>query len=672
MAYNYKNLNINKLSVIGAGQIGPDICLHFAKVFWKNNVEFVIIDISEDALAKAKAKIEKKINKGVETGAFKPEMAETMKNSITYSPDYDLVKGSGIVLEAATEDGKIKDLIFKQVEALTDDSCLFLSNSSHMKPEVIFRNIENKKRCLVTHYFFPADRNPIVEVIPGAETDPQITEDLLGFYEFIGKVPIEVKSSYGYAIDPIFEGLCELAVLCLEKGYGSIKEIDKMAQKTLRQGVGPFTALNLTGGNPITDHGLTELHETHIPWFRSPKTLQEAVANNTMWETAKRGEEVNVDPEKAEVLRKQFLGGYFALVCHILDLGITNVNDLDMAANISLVISAPFTLMNKIGIDEAHALVKEWCEEHTEFPFPKSLDKAKADGGWTVSRIVAKKKDNVAVLTIRRPQVLNALNIDVLKELIIEVEKAENDASIKGIVITGFGVKAFVSGADIKMLAALKTPEDGFNNSHTFQELINAIEKCKKPTVCAFNGFAFGGGNELAITCTARVAKKGLPVVACQPEVNLGFIPGAGGTQRLPRLVGVDVAAEILRTARPVSGKEALEIGLVDKEIEGDLIEGAVLYTQQLVNGEVEARKFMKGGNDEDLSPKEVNIGHLSKKIDDIMNKAIYDGIKLPLDEALELESTLFGECILTDDMKIGLDNFMTNGPRAKAEFTHK
>lgn len=672
MAYQFKNLNINKLTVIGAGQIGPDICLHFAKVFVKNNVQFVIIDISPEALANAKAKIEKKISKGVETGAFKADIAEMMNKSITYSSDYNLIKGSGIVLEAATEDGRIKDLIFKQVEALTDDSCLFLSNSSHMTPEVIFRNIANKKRCLVAHYFFPADRNPVVEVVPGKDTNPQITADLLGFYEAIGKVPIEVGSSYGYAIDPIFEGLCELAILCLEKGYGTIKEIDKIAQTTLKQGVGPFTALNLTGGNPITNHGLEEMRETHIAWFRSPKTLQEATANKTLWDTAKRGEEITVSPEKAEVLRKQFLGGYFALCCYIIDLGITNVNDLDMAAEIALVVASPFTLMNKIGINESHKLVKDWCAEHTKFPFPKSLDKAKAEGGWKVSRIVAKKQDNVAVLTIRRPQVLNALNLDVLTNLKEEIIKAENDSSISAIVITGFGTKAFVSGADINMLAALKTPEEGYDNSHTFQQLINTIEKCKKPTVCALNGFAFGGGNELAITCTARVAKKGLPVVACQPEANLGFIPGSGGTQRLPRLVGVDVAAEILRTARPVSGKEALEIGLIDKEIDDDLVEGAVEYAKKLAKGEIQPRKFSTNGTHENLAPKEINIGHLSKKIDHIMNKAIYDGIKLPLNEALELESKLFGECILTDDMKIGLDNFLTNGPRAKAEFKHK
>lgn len=671
MSYQYKNLKISKLAVIGAGQIGPDICLHFAKVFWKNNVEFVIVDISEDALANAQRKIEKKIDKGQETGAFKPEMAETMKNNITYTTDYNKVEGADVVLEAATEDGNIKDWIFKQVEKLTDDHCLFLSNSSHMQPEVIFRNIVNKSRCLVTHYFFPAERNPIVEVVPGKDTNPEITADLMGFYEAIGKVPIEVKSSYGYAIDPIFEGLCQLAILCLEKGHGTVKEIDKMAQKTLKQGVGPFTALNLTGGNPITNHGLEEMRKTHIQWFRSPKALQEKAKSGELWETAKRGEEVEVYPEKAEVLRKQFLGGYFALASYIIDLGITNVNDLDMATEIALVIAPPFSLMNKVGIEEAHDLVKEWCREHTDFPFPKSLDDAKVAGGWNISRIISKKQDNIAVLTIRRPKVLNALNLEVLAELKEAIESAENDNSVDGIVITGFGTKAFVSGADINMLAALKTPEEGYDNSHTFQGLINTIEKCSKPTVCALNGFAFGGGNELAITCTARIAKKGLPVLACQPEVTLGFIPGAGGTQRLPRLVGVDVAAEILRTARPVSGKEALEIGLIDREAEGDLVEEAVEFAKKLAKGEAEPREFVSQYPDNGFKPKDLDIGHLSKKIDDIMNRAIYEGIKLPLEEALELESKLFGECILTKDMKIGLENFKTNGPKSKADFKH-
>ncbi len=113
-------------------------------------------------------------------------------------------------------------------------------------------------------------------------------------------------------------------------------------------------------------------------------------------------------------------------------------------------------------------------------------------------------------------------------------------------------------------------------------------------------------------------------------------------------------------------------MGLIDREIEGDLVEEAILFAKELLGGEAPSRDFIKNTSSHHTSPEEINIGHLSKKIDEIMNKAIYDGIKLPLDEALELESKLFGECILTEDMKIGLNNFLTNGSRTKAEFVHR
>ncbi|MCH7762643.1 MAG: 3-hydroxyacyl-CoA dehydrogenase/enoyl-CoA hydratase family protein [Candidatus Marinimicrobia bacterium] len=672
MSYNFKSLSINRLSIIGAGQIGPDICLHFSKVFSKYSVELVLVDISEDALANAKARIEKKIQKGVETGAFKPEMAESMRSSITYTSDYQNIAGSEIVLEAATEDEKIKNIIFRQVEEICDNQCLFLSNSSHMRPEVIFQNIENKKRCLVTHYFFPAERNPIVEIIPSEETSTNITATLMGFYESIGKVPIKVKSSYGYAVDPIFEGLCQTAILCLEKGYGTVKEIDAVAQKSLGLGIGPFTALTLTGGNSITNHGLDEMNHELMPWFKSPKALQDSVENNTPWNIAKRGEKVEISPEKEGILEKQFLGAYFALSSYILDIGICSIHDLNMACEIALVMQAPFTLMNKIGLENAYQIVEDFCIEHTEFPIPESLKKAKAAGKWEISHIVKTVQDQVAVITIRRPKVLNALNLEVIADLETALVDAETDNSIFGSVITGFGVKAFVSGADIHMLSSLKTPEEGYENARSFQVVFSKIQKLKKPVICAMNGFAFGGGNELAMSCTMRICKKGLPVLACQPEVKLGFIPGAGGTQLLPRLVGINTAAEILRTGRPVSSSEAMEIGLIDKEVEGDLIEEGISLVKQIADGSLAVLPMVETPirNGEKIT--DVELGHLSKAIDSILTKTIYEGAEMTLEDGLEFEARQFGECMKTEDMKIGLKNFMENGPKMKAEFVHK
>lgn len=672
MSYSFKSFTVSKIAVIGAGQIGPDIALHFAKSLSAFGVSVVNVDISAQALEKAKEKAYKKIQKGLDTGAFKPEQAEKMKAALTFSSDYENVKGCQLVVEAATEDENIKDKIFRQVEAMTDEKCIYLSNSSHMQPEVIFRNIKNKSRCLVAHYFFPAEINPAVEIIPGKDTDAAVTNLLLGFYENIGKVPVKVKSSYGYAVDPVFEGICQTAILCLEKGMGNEKEIDKAAVKALGLGVGPFTALNLTGGNPITGHGLDEMGKLVMPWFKTPDALHKKVQNKEAWNTAQRGEVVELTPEKEEKLVNEFRGAYFALTSYILDIGIIDINDFNMVCEISLVLKAPFQYMNSIGIDIAYDLVKTFCKNHPSFPFPKILEKAKAEGGWKLKDIVTEKRNNSLLITIRRPKVLNALNLEVLKQIQAALEEVKNDASVNSAVITGFGTKAFVSGADLNMLAALKTPEEGYENSRTFQSVLDYIENYSKPVVCAMNGFAFGGGNELAMACTTRVCKKGLPVLVCQPEVNLGFIPGAGGTQRLPRIVGVEKAAEILRTARSVSAKEAEEIGLVYKTIEGNLVDEAIAIANQIAKGEIKVKTISKEPISSNGSPKAVEIGHLSKKIDEIMIKAIYEGSRLSLKEGLDLESRMFGECLKTQDMKIGLDNFKTNGPKAKANFIHK
>ncbi len=672
MSYQSHNISVAKLAVVGAGQIGPDIALHFSKVFVNHAVDLVLVDISADALAKAKAKIEKKINKGAETGAFKPEIAQAMKGSITYTLNYADIAGADIVLEAATEDEKIKDAIFQQVESVCGEQCLFFSNSSHMQPEVIFKNIRNQSRCLVTHYFFPAERNPVVEIVPSGQTDKVLVANLLGFYESIGKVPLEVKSSYGYAIDPIFEGLCQTAIMAAERGLGSVKEIDKVATQALGLGVGPFTALNLTGGNPITDHGLDVLHELVLPWFKSPKSLHQVTVEKQAWPTAARGEKVEVADEKAAILSDEFLGAYFALASFIIDLGICDASSLDMACEIALVVKPPFSTMNTLGMDKALALARKFCDSHDGFPLPKSLQQAAAAGRWQLSRITRKEIDGVAVLTIRRPKVLNALDSDVMAELQAQLDDIEANDSLVGSVLTGFGVKAFVSGADVNELATYKTPQQGFDSSQSFQAVLNHIERLQKPVVCAMNGFAFGGGNELAMACTLRVCKKGLRVLASQPEVNLGFIPGAGGTQRLPRLVGLDRAQEILRTARPVSSSEAVEIDLVHKEVAGDLVAEAVALTRQISTGEIQVQPIRSTPFKLGETAPRIDIRHLSKKIDEILVRAIYDGAAMNLAEGLELESRLFGECIETEDMKIGIDNFMKNGPRAKAEFVHK
>jgi enoyl-CoA hydratase/3-hydroxyacyl-CoA dehydrogenase len=671
MSYQFKTIELAKISIIGAGNIGPDICLHFAKVFARYGVKLVLVDIAPQALESATVRIGEKIRRGVEAGAFRADQAQAMSACVSYTTDYDDISGSSLVLEAATEDEGIKDAIFKQVDTLCDENAIFLSNSSHMQPEVIFRNTSNPGRCLVAHYFFPAERNPIVEIVPGAQTDKMLTANLLAMYEAIGKVPMEVASSYGYAIDPIFEGLFQNAILCLQKGYGTVKEIDRVSMDTLGCGVGPVTAVTLAGGNEITNHGLDEMHTRLLPWFKSPDLLKELIARGGRWDIASKGDTVEVAEDTRKVLRNQVAGAYFALASYIADLGICDISDLDKACEIALVIKPPFSLMNASGINKAYGIVEAWCADNEGFPVPRCLVAARDAGGWALSNVTRKTLANVAVLTIRRPKVLNAVNTIVLAELREKFTEAENDPAIIGTVLTGFGVKAFVSGADINDLVACKTAEAGYANSQNFQKVCNFIEELEKPVVCAWNGFAFGGGAELAMACTTRICKAGMRIAACQPEVSLGFIPGAGGTQRLPRLVGVSKAAEIMRTARSISSREAVEIGLVREEVKGDLVDAAVSLVRQLADGSVLVPAIETGPLANTDQPEDLDIGHHSRAIDAILVNAIYKGAQMNLAEGLDLESRSFGKCIETEDMWVGMENFRTRGPGSKAAFIH-
>jgi len=238
-------------------------------------------------------------------------------------------------------------------------------------------------------------------------------------------------------------------------------------------------------------------------------------------------------------------------------------------------------------------------------------------------------------------------------------------------VLTGFGTRAFVSGADIGMLAALQTAEEGEASCLKNQAPLNRIANLRKPVVCAMNGLAFGGGNEVAMTCTARIAKKGQKVFVAQPEPRLGIIPGVGGTQRLPRLVGIENAWSLLRSANPISSSRAKEIGLILEEVDGDVVEAAIAWVKKILSGEVRIPPIKKDPIPIPSVLPDVDIGHLSRKIDSILQKSILDGAKTTLEQGLKVEAKMFGECLKTQDMRIGMDNFMKNGPRVNAPFVH-
>lgn len=672
MTYRRGSRTLDKVGVVGSGQIGPDIALHMTKVLLPHGVPVVVVDIEPEALRSGRAKLEQKLEKGLRSGAFTPKQVEAMKANVTFTEDYEVLRDADLVIEAATEDLSVKRRVFAQLENLVAERGILASNSSHLEPERIFEELREPGRSVVIHYFFPAERNPLVEIVPGKRTNRSISTWLLRFYEEIGKVPIRVGSRYGYAIDPIFEGVFQAAALAVEEGLGTTKEVDHVARKALGLGVGPFTAMNLTGGNPITAHGLEEMHERVHPWFRRPALLDSALARREPWDVLARGEELDVPEERAERIRDRMIGAYFGLVNEVLSSGITNVADLEMAVAIGLVVRGPFSFMNEVGVSEALAKVRAYREVEPMFPIGEALVEQEARGEpWTIPCVLRRDEDGVAVLTIRRPQVLNALDEEVFRQIESHLDDVEEDAKVRGVVVTGFGRKAFVSGADVSMLAAIDSPAAGEKMSLASHAVMNRIESFPKPVVCAYNGLAFGGGNELGMACHARLARKGLAPVAAQPEPNLGIIPGAGATQRLPRLIGLEKAWVLLRTGKPFTSAEAFEWGLVREEVDGDVVTAAVKLAREAADGRVELEPIRREPLDVPEELPEVDLGHLSTAVDRILQRAVLEGARMTLEEGLRLEARCFGEVCGLEDMRIGLDNFVQNGPRSKAKFVH-
>ncbi|WP_029451059.1 short-chain-enoyl-CoA hydratase [Clostridium algidicarnis] len=248
-----------------------------------------------------------------------------------------------------------------------------------------------------------------------------------------------------------------------------------------------------------------------------------------------------------------------------------------------------------------------------------------------LKNVILEKEGNIAIVTINRPKALNALNSETLKELDTLVDTLENDQEIYSVIITGAGDKAFIAGADITEMKDLNTME-GRGFSILGNRVFRRIENLEKPVIAAINGFALGGGCELAMACDIRIATE--KAKFGQPEVGLGITPGFGGTQRLARHVGIGMAKEIIFTSRMVKADEALRIGLVNKVVEVEkLMEEAKLMANTIAANAPIAVKLSK--------------------------VAINRGMQCDIDTALMYEAETFGQCFSTEDQKEGMAAFV-------------
>jgi enoyl-CoA hydratase/3-hydroxyacyl-CoA dehydrogenase len=651
------------VGVIGSGSIGPDLAYGFISALGEGGKVY-LVDIKQEALDAGVRRIKGYITKGVSAGKLSPKAAKAAEAALTPTRQLKELAACDYVIEAATEDLKIKRMILKELEEIVRPDCLIGFATSGIPRAQIAAETRLPRRCFVNHPFFPAWRTLPIEVVLSG--DQAFGVRMLETLRKLGRMPVVTADVPCFAADDIFCNYCSEAVRIFEEGLASPAQVDQIVNDAIGGG-GPFNVLDLTRGNLLVAHCQVLMREgvTGTEWFTPPASLYSQ--GNTPWHDPKSPGNPSHDAALAKKVLDRILAVLLARTYFVVDNSICDPSELNWLTTTALGFrKGLLDVAEDLGADRVYELCSQYAAAHPGFEVPKSILQRKLRSFYR--NIVLVQDGPVAVVTVRRPEVRNALNERTVDELEAVFARLAADDSVKGVVLTGYG--GALAGADINELALLKTPEEAEAKSRRGQAVLDKIAAMNKPVVAAVDGPVLGGGCELAMACHARVV--GASLMLGQPEVNLGIIPGYGGTQRLPRIIGLERGLDLLRTGRSIGAREAREWRWAEAGPSEDIVAAARDLVSQHLAGKV---KLAPVSPDPIAVPEELprlDIGHHSLAIDAILAAVVRDGLTKRLPEGLKVEAAGFARCKQTVDYDIGMKNFIQNGPRVPAAFLHE
>ena len=652
------------IGVIGSGSIGPDLAYGFISSVARSGGRVYLVDIRQEALDQGMARIGGYVKKGVARGKLSKKAAQAVEVGLIPTLDLNDLKDCDYVIEAATEDLKTKQAILAQLEAVVRPDCLIGFATSGIPRARIAATVKHPERCFVNHPFFPAWRSPPVEVVlSGDETyDKRMLDTLV----HLGKVPIITADAPCFAADDIFVNYCAEAARIVAEGLATPAQVDKIVDSAIGGG-GPFRVMDLTKGNLLNVHCMELMRDadTGSEWFEPPPIFTEQ--GNTSWFEREGANYADYDDALAKTVLDRILAVLMGRTLFVVDHEICAPGALNWLTRMALGFGEGLLdVAEELGAERVHGLCTKYADSNPGFELTPSVTDMELPSFHR--DVVVEREGGIATVTVCRPEVRNALSGRALEELELIFEELDTDDSVRGVVLTGFN--GSLAGADLGELAVLETPEDAEFICHRGQRVFDVIAGLSKPVVAALNGPVLGGGAELSMACHARVVGKGL--MWGQPEVNLGIIPGYGGTQRLPRLIGIEKAFDLIRTGRAVGAKEAIEWGWATGEPAADVVAAAVELIGKHLEGSVTLGPVDPKPMDlPDELPK-VDIGHHSLAIDAIVVGVLSEGLRKPLEDGLDVEAKGFARCKKTVDIDIGITNFLQNGPRVPAAFLHE
>jgi enoyl-CoA hydratase/3-hydroxyacyl-CoA dehydrogenase len=652
------------VGVIGSGSIGPDLAYGFLSAIARSGGTVLLHDIRKEALDAGVARIGKYMEKAVARGKLSEKDAAVMRQRLVPTLEVEQLARCEYVLEAATEHLETKRAILKNLERVVSRECLIGFATSGLPRARIVEGIRHPERCFVNHPFYPAWRALPMEVVLSG--DEGLGRKMVALLRTLGKVPIVTSDVACFAADDIFVNYCAEAARMFVEGIATPAAIDQVVDAAVGGG-GPFLVMDLTRGNPLNVHCLELMRDapTGSGWFEPPPVFKSQGVKP--WHEPGKPTRASCAPEVARQIRDRILAVLLARTYFVVDQGICAPSDLDWLTRNALGFSTGLLdLAERLGADEVHRVCTAYAAAHPGFEVPRSIREKRLVR--FARNVLVERDGDLAVVTVRRPEVKNALSALTLRELDEAFTALGADAGVRGIVLTSFD--GSIAGADIGELAALPDPAACEAFSAAGQAVLDRISACPKPVVAALDGPVLGGGAELSMACHARVV--GPQLVLGQPEVNLGIIPGYGGTQRLPRLVGVERAAELLRTARTLGSEEACAWGWASGPPTADPVGAAKALLRRHVEGTAKLQPLSPAPMKLPESLPAADLGHRSLAVDEIVVAVMREGLVLPLREGLAVEARGFGRCKATVDMDIGMKNFIQNGPRVPAAFLHE
>ncbi|MBN9427409.1 MAG: enoyl-CoA hydratase/isomerase family protein [Burkholderiales bacterium] len=647
-----------RVAVIGAGAIGPDIGYYIKSAL--PGISLVLVDVAQQAVDAALARLRGYTEKACARGKMTPAQAAEVLARIEGTTDYDAIKGSDWVIEAATENLPLKQRIMAMIEERVAADAVISSNSSSLPAARMFAQMRHPERAAITHFFAPAWRNPVVEVVDWSGAAPWLVPHLRRVLCETGKLPLASADVPCFMLDRIFDNWCNEAALLLGTG-ASAAQIDAVAREYVH--AGPFFVLNLAHGNPIIIETNTLQADEEGEHYR-PAPIFRSVDR---W---KLGDAPAPDPATAAAIRDRLRGIYLSQAVDILDRGIGDAADLDLGCRVALGFrQGPIELMRSLGEAETQRILARLAAERPGMPQPR---RALADYQDFEGHVLVDDLDGVKLITLRRPEAHNALHDGMTDEVLRVIKRFEQDDAVEGFVIVGYGSRAFCAGADIGRFPALLGDADACAQyARDCARLLVHLDAMKKPVVAALNGMVLGGGFELAMRCHGLVALRGAYMQL--PEITLGIVPGLGAMV-LPYRRWPNAAATfhtMLRGATRLKAEQALELGIVDAladDLPG-LIDAAVGTLKALARQE---RRSLDGPVALPAfsvePPRGPDGAPLSAEVVTLLERCVRDAAAAEhFADALELGYRAFGASGCTAAAREGINAF---GEGRKADFS--